>query len=106
MMSYLLKQNAQVQEPKEDAKMASFSKVADAIFLSLQSRFYGEKDISFHGGKNASTREHNQGSAKFEIESALFMSSLSCWTFSAVKGTHHDWSDSCYSPIENEIATT
>lgn len=78
MMSYLLKQKAQVQEPKEDVKMASFSKVADAIFLSLQSSFYGEKDTSFHGGENASTREHNQGSAKFEIESALFMSSLSC----------------------------
>lgn len=51
MMSYLLKQNAQVQEPKEDVKMASLSKVAEAIFLSLQSSFYGEKDTSFHGEK-------------------------------------------------------
>ena len=71
MMSYLLKQNAQVQEPKEDVKMASLSKVAEAIFLSLQSSFYGEKDTSFHGEKML-PREHNQGSVKFEIESALW----------------------------------
>ena len=50
MMSYLLKKNAQVQTPK-DVKMASLSKVAGAIFLSLQSSFYGEKDTSFHAEK-------------------------------------------------------
>ena len=51
MMSYLLKKNAQVQTPKEDVKMASLSKVAGAIFLSLQSSFCGEKDTSFHAEK-------------------------------------------------------